>query len=172
MTEDGLLKTYEIYYSRIEFIIGIHQKRISFFWSIISAIIGAVGIGLFNIKTNNQYLLLAIGPCLVFFISYMAKVILHKDKEALLHNIATVAKIEDILGLTDKDIKPNSYWVNDAVISESYIEYRKKFNTSEEFISSTLKSKGIHNTYLNIFLFLQIASVISFISLIVSYFIL
>lgn len=167
MTEEGLLKTYELFFKRVEFIIDLHQKRLTFFWSIISAITGAVVVGLFNLKTNSQYFLLAIGPCLIFFIAYMAKVIIHRDKEDLLHNISTMIKLEDILGLTSKNTTPNSYWVNDSIISESHIKYRKKFKNSDDFVQSTLSSRGIHLTYMNLFTFLEIFSVLSVLSLVI-----
>ena len=163
MTEEGLLKIYELFFKRVEFNIDIHQKRLNFFWSIISAITGAIVVGVFNIKTNSQYFIIALGPLLIFIISYVAKNIIHRDKEDLLQNVAVMVKLESLLGLTcNSKISPIDYWVEDSIISKKHVKYRKKFNNSEEFVNNTLKSKGIHATYMNIFTFLQFFSVLLF----------
>ncbi|MDT8429563.1 MAG: hypothetical protein RQ757_12455 [Pseudomonadales bacterium] len=113
-----------------------HQKRVSFYTSIVTAILGATVAGTINVEDTTHFLLLQIGPLLVFGVSRIAKDGTYRLYQRFLESITIRAKIEQELGLTTPEASdiPNRYWEGESIVPPRHVLSRRASSSSSAFI--------------------------------------
>lgn len=165
---DKHLKLLELFIQEEQYFLQEHQSRIKFYTGLITGLIAATFGGLLNVKNDLHYYALLVGPILIIIISSFAIRGTFRMYQRYLEAITQRAKIEQKLGLTLKNeiFKENDYWQKEAIISQRHILNRKKFESSELFISHFSKL-GYHKSTVNLFKTFMFIGILSVIGLII-----
>lgn len=158
--EKVLLEMLDLAATDERFFIDAHQKRIQFFVVLNTTLFGACIAGI--TKSNDfDVAPLVIVPLLVIFTSHYGKLGVRSLYVRMLETIATRAKLEQILGLTEPQDskKAGAYWAREAIVNTRYIESRQKYLSSQEFIQQGA-SRGFQKTIGNIFTLFQIMALV------------
>jgi len=143
---EQLLKLYELAISEEHHYLDAHHKRIDFYTGILSALLTGTMVGLFQAKQWYHFVFLCIAPVLICVVSRIAIQGTFRVYQLLLETITARAKIEQELGLTNRQPgsadDPDSYWRSEPLISHRHIESRKKYKSSKAFIDAHV-TKGL-----------------------------
>jgi len=120
-----------------------HQSRVHFYTSFISAIIVATIAGTLNAKEAHHYLLLLIGPLLIWAVAQIAEDGTYRLYQRFLEAVTMRAKLEQVLGLTNPfpSLPPGAYWGTEPLIPDRYLRSRQEAQSSADLIS-TSRGKG------------------------------
>lgn len=89
-------------------------------------------------------ILLILGGILVFFIAYAALKHYISDYRRQAETIVQEAKMEDLLGMDDDSRYPlNAYWEGETLLPQSFLESRKRFSSSKDFVDWFVSSTDI-----------------------------
>ena len=148
-----------------------HQTRIYFYSSIIAALVGGTIAGAIKVENKHIYLLLIVGPLIVFILAHLARKGTERFYKRYLESVFTRAKIEQALGLTK--VPPSAdttsdYWTSESFIPQRFIKARKDRPTSEEFVASRLTT-GYQKSTNQLFYAFQAIAVATAVGLILIY---
>ncbi len=147
MDQEGLFKLLELSIKEEQYYLSNFHKELSLLWSIVSAIVAGLTLGLFKVQKPEHFLFLILVPILLFVILNYTKKVLFRSYQRFLECISNRAKIEQLLGLHKTDtMNEKQYWLNEPLIPTRYIESRSNFSSSSEFISHYSK-KGVYSSY-------------------------
>jgi hypothetical protein len=126
---------YNLYTLNIEtekYFLGEHQKRISFYVGLISALISVTVAGM--IKSDKWYhaFLLALGPVAIYVVADLGKTGTNRLYQRFLETISTLKKIEQDLGLHNARQANSQDWVT----REPFTPLRWIESTGTEYASS------------------------------------
>ena len=165
---NDLLKLYEIVIQEEHYFLEAHQNRVAFYAGIVTALLGALIVGTYNAKEWQHFAFLSIIPLLIFAFSIVFTNGITGIYLRFIEAITIRAKIEQQLGLTMPQITivdEGSYWQTEPLIPQRYINSRKSFQTSDEFINVQSR-RGYHATLKIISRILQFVCVILFFGLV------
>ncbi len=124
-----------------------YNSRITWFTSIISALLLGILVGFIRAEQWYHYLLLIIVPICIFGVCRIALDSIYLAHRYMLEAITSRAKYEQYLGLDRPPKFENEdevYWANEGFVPSRYLE-RKKIATSEEWVNSRLDTKDRKN---------------------------
>ena len=140
MTEDEkLYKLYLLNSKNEKYFLSEHQKRVSFYFGLISALIAASIAGV--MKSDKWYygFLLICGPIAIIVVSRLGKKGVNRLYQRFLESITTIKKIEHDFGLTIKRNKnpddENAWVANECFLPCRYIK-ATKYNSSDEWVNN------------------------------------
>lgn len=155
---DQLIELYKITVQEKNDNLKNHHDRVAFYTSFFTAVMTLVFGGLLYTKNWYQYLFLCIGPLIIISISTIAKKTAIKTYQIYLETITICAKYEQLLGLTDGEIidtriknQKNCYWQKEPIMVTRYLENRRKYKNSKDFVSSTISKGQLGIDTLNIY---------------------
>lgn len=126
-----------------------HQRRISFFSGLISALFGGIFWGILRAKNPFELLILVPGPLMIIIISDIAFKGCERLYQRFLEAITVRAKIEQDLGLAEERGSANapnrSKWVlYEPYVTERHVKsrYTDEFTTSKKWIEWHLEGKS------------------------------
>ena len=146
-----------------------HHKRVAFYSSLISAILAATVAGAMRADTWLHYLLLLVGPVLVFSLATIARDGTFRFYQRFLEAVTTRAKLDQSLGLTDPDLLPRpdtGYWLNESLVPPRYLKSRSDVTGSQEFIDKR-KTTGYQRPTIRLLFTFQVIAVVMAVGLIV-----
>ena len=111
---------------------------------------------------NIHFFALSFGAVIVFFISELAIKGIYHSYKSFLETVTVRAKIEQRLGLADISDIEYYHWGNEPIVYHRYIESRNKYNSSAEFVKSTLNEDS-HKWTKFLFTFFKLISIFMFI---------
>ena len=165
---DRLLKIYELIINEEHHYIKTHQSVISFYSGIITALVAGIVVGVFQASEWYHLGFLCVGPLLIFVVSTIAIRGTFRAYQRFLEAITIRAKIEQELGLTMQRSKNTNrtdlYWQSEPIIPICHIESRKRYKSSDAFITD-LSKKGYHLWTIRLFQGFQLLSVLMFVGL-------
>ena len=166
MDNKELLQLYDITIKEGQYYLNSYEKRVTFFWKIVSAIFGGLIVGIFKATMFYHFIILIIAPILLFFIVKITKETLSRAYLSFLECVTIRAKIESDLNLNTPKNYKDLTWENESITPSRYIITRNKYNTSEEFVNNTINS-GIQPIYMSLFNIIQIVSILLTVFLII-----
>ena len=122
-----------------------HQQRLSSFIALLSALFTATIAGLIMSKEWYDFLLVAIGPVAIGYVSWIGKKAISGIYSVFIRNYIVRAKYEQMLGLTvplDQGcgVSDGGYWNLEPIISEYQLSSRSDYsNSSEKFYEHCMK---------------------------------
>lgn len=120
-----------------------------------------------NINHTLLGILLSLGGILVFFIAYAALKHYISDYRRQAETIVQEAKLEDLLGMADASrYSLKAYWKGEALLPHSFIESRKRFDSSKDFVEWFISATDTKIARILYFVFLVIGIAIFFLGLI------
>jgi hypothetical protein len=137
MSEPDLQKLLETKIQEEHYFLEAHQKRIAFYFSVVTAILAATVAGAINASSPEHYLLLLPGPLLVLALAKIARFGTFRFYQRFLETVTMRAKLEQALGLTRPHTIRNEeadYWPEEALIPGRHIRSRKACESSDAFI--------------------------------------
>jgi hypothetical protein len=153
------------------FFLEAHQTRIYFYSSIIAAVIGGAIAGAIRVENRLIYLLLLVGPLIVFILAHLGRRGTMRFYRRYLESVFTRAMIEQALGLTKPlsslDAK-SDYWVEESFIPQRFIRTRKECSTSDAFVNKRL-NMGYQKATNQLFYAFQAIAVLMALGLILIY---
>ncbi len=142
----NLIDLYKIYVEEEHYFLAEHQKRVSFYTGIITAIVTGLGVGLWKSTQWFHYTLIALGLFGLIVICELACKGCFRLYQRFLEAIIVRAKFEQYIGLTDKlyyDDQNDKYWDGESIIASRHIRSRLKYDTSERW-QKAHNQKGYH----------------------------
>ena len=139
-----------------------HQNRVAFYASFITAILAISIAGFIDAKETMHYLILLIGPIIVFVVSLIALDGTFRFYQRALEAITIRAKCEQAIGITDSNVVPKNvpeYWKEESLIPDRYLEARTSTISSSEFINQNI-SLGYQKSTRRLFIFFQGISIV------------
>ena len=159
---DKLLKLYEIARIEEQYFLKEHQSRIAFFTSIISVLIGATLYGITQVTEWYHPIALLVAPIMIYAISNLAIRGSFRFYQRFVEAVMIKAKIDQRLELTRKDWTninlPITYWQNEPLIPERYINARSKSSSSADFYNEVAHG-GYHKYAKWLFYTFQVLSI-------------
>ena len=150
--KDMLIKLYEVTFNDEALHIQYEQKTLSIYISLILAIVGGVLIVLKDIKDEYlQVMTLIIGGFLIILFCYIATRSFKSNYRRHLEAIAFRSKIEHLLDFDKDKFKSNSCWSEENLMMKRYLEDRRKYKNSEEFVQDRL-NKGMAPVVRSVFI--------------------
>ena len=159
MDKEKLMELYQLTIQEAQYYLMSYEKRVVFFWKIVSGIFGGVALGIFKATLYYHFIILMIAPILLFFIADIAKKALYRDYLSFLECVTIRAKIESELELDKENNYKSSIWENEPLIPMRYIKSRKKFDSSEAFVNNAT-NLGIQRIYNRLFNIIKISSIL------------
>lgn len=138
-----------------------HQKRVTFYSSLISAVLVATVAGVMKADSALEYVLLLIGPAVVFALALLAHTGTFRFYQRFLEAVTVRAKLEQQLGLTQPrvtDTSENEYWPEEPFVATRHIRSRRT-KTSEEFIKKYSR-QGYQKPTVRLFCFFQCVAIL------------
>ncbi|MCK5492112.1 MAG: hypothetical protein KAJ14_03270 [Candidatus Omnitrophica bacterium] len=152
-------KTMELYKITVEeehFFLKEHQSRVSFYMSLITALVGAMITGLFYVHSFGQYFLLILAPIALIFVLKNAKEGATRMYQRFLEAITVRAKLENILGMDKKRPDSQEWFKSEAIITERHRASRAESHhkNSQDWVNEHLdidKKVNYHTTVTKLF---------------------
>ena len=170
MNSVDLEKLLEVVIAEQQYWIDGHQKRVAFYSSLISAVFAATVAGALKADCSLEYLLLLIGPILVFSLAIIGRDGTFRFYQQVLEAITMRAKLEQALGLTNECFlqkNASGYWQNESLIAHRHIESRKSATSSKEFVEKSV-SEGYQKSTRRLFLVFQVIAALIAVVLVVA----
>lgn len=168
MENEKLLKLYELAINEEHHFLDAHQARVAFFSGILSALFAGTAAGLFQASEWYHFAILCIGPVLIFVVSRIAIDGTFRLYQRFLEAVTVRAKIEQELGLTKRRSgnadATDSYWQPEPIIPLRHIESRKRYKSSDAFVTG-YSTKGYHRWTVRLYYGFQWLSVLMFVSI-------
>ena len=133
--KNNFIELYKIVTEEAHYFLNEHQKRISFYVSLLTALIGGIVIGFFYSKYWYHYLLLVLGPITLIRISSIAKLGTERMYQRFLEAITVRAKLEHRLGMDLNDQNNKSWLKNEPLITKRHMDSRNnsEYKSSKEW---------------------------------------
>ena len=163
---EQLFELYQLVLKEEHFTLDEHQKRFSFFLVFNSSLIAATVAGAMKADSLLGFVLLLVGPALIFYISLLGKKGTFRFYRRFIEVISIRAKLEQIMRFDE--ILPNPdhavYWINEGLTPPRHKASREGCDTSEEFIEANAH-KGYQAVAVRAFDFFIVISVCLFVGI-------
>ncbi len=137
-TPEQLFKLYELLVREEYFFIQLRQSRVAYYSGILVTLVSATVTGLLLAEKPYQFLLLGVGPIMIFVVALIAIFGTSRPHLRFLETITMRAKVEQDLGLTDATSRLSAErgesWSGEPIVPARYVESREKYKTSDDFI--------------------------------------
>ena len=168
LSKEILLEIWKIHQAQKMDYIAVLQKNLSFFSTLISAAFLATIVAASRSDEPYDYLLLLVGPVLVFALAQIAKLGTARSYIAFLEATTVIAKLETDMGLRTSGLRvienPNTLWPDEAYAPTRHIASEKSFDASAEFVSAKERD-GYQGIILRTMTLFQVVSIIFAIAL-------
>lgn len=128
LCDEKLYKLYELTFENEKHYLSEHQRRVSFYIGLISALITVTIAGLIQSEEWYECFVLLLGPITILVISWIAIKGANRFYQLFLESITKLKKIELDFGL-HKNRNQNSSEENDWTANECYVPKRHKEST-------------------------------------------
>ena len=166
LCEEKLYKLYSLEIENQKYFLSEHQKRVSFYIGLISALVVATVVGVMKSEEWHDFIVLILGPITIIIISLIAILGANRFYLSFLESITTIRKIEHDLGLLKKR-NQNPGDENDWAANEYYIPKRYKESTeypkckySDEWVKAHMFLSEKKPNYNGVVLLLFIATIL------------
>lgn len=136
LSNDELLRLFDISVREHHYYVDTLQKRIDFFTGIISALIVGTFFGLYSAKNWVHYAIILMAPILAFAIAEIGIRSFYRYNKFIYESISVRAKYEQLIKITELETgsEEDRYWQNETIVPPSYLDKRKKWSSSEKFV--------------------------------------
>lgn len=125
------------------------RSTMNFYSTLLLSLTGGILIISKDLKPELFSICFIVGGLCLVVISVMAGFHYKSDYRRQIESMAIQAKIEDVLGFTQVGKNKTSYWIHEAIIPSLYVQTRKKYKNSSDFVDSFVK--GTDMTYIRIY---------------------
>jgi hypothetical protein len=138
-----LLKLYEIVVEEEHHFTKTYQERLAFYSGLITALIAATVAAAFQASEWYHFAALCAGPVLLLVVSTSGHRATFGLYRRFLEAVTMRAKIEQEMGLTEprpvRGDATNTFWASEPIVPTRQLEYRKRRESSKEFVNELLK---------------------------------
>ena len=140
---DELLRLYLASCDEVHRFYESHNKRMEWLIGLVSAVCGAVGLGLMKSDEPLQFVVLSLGSLAIVGISRVARRAIRDDRQYFLEFTTVRSKYEQLLGLTtpmQMKCPPSTYWSEEPLVPSRYIVGRRAHAASEDWVKERLEA--------------------------------
>lgn len=141
--DEKLYKLYALNNENMKHYLSEHQRRVSFYIGLISALITITIAGVIKSEKWYHFLPLTLGPITILVISWIAKKGVDRFYQRFLESITTLKKIEYDFGLLEE--RNNESKDNNWVAKECFtpLRYKKSpYKSSQEWVDKHMRFSG------------------------------
>ncbi len=140
LEKSDLMDLYKLSVDEIHKYHQLHQRRISFFSTLISALFAATLTAFYSSTRWYEYLLLSVGPIIIIVICKIGKRGVYGVYRLLIETITTRSKLEQLLKITTTSCNndDDSYWADESLVPARHINDRKNQKSSDEWVKHFL----------------------------------
>lgn len=156
-----LLRLYDISVREHHYYVDTLQKRIDFFTGIISALIVGTFFGLSAAKSWGHYVIILMAPILAFTIAEIGIKSFQRINKFIYESISVRVKYEQLLKISKLETgsEEGIYWPDETIVPPEYLEKRRKWKSSEEFINF-YKGRRYYKWIMKFYRVVQVISVL------------
>lgn len=165
---DEMIDLYKVFIQQEQWNSKMHMDYAKWFLGINSSILAVTIAGMFKSDIWYEFVILTIGPILIFYLSEFANKTTERFYNRFLEAIISKSKIESKLGLLENSAPKSSAglsWGNEPLILEKHLKNQNNFKTSSDWYASN-KNMGIRPHIVNLFWVVKLVSLVLLISLI------
>ena len=152
LEKSDLLKLLELAGKEELAFLDAHQRRVQFYASLISAVLGATIAGTIKGRGPLDFALLVAGPVLMVALSALAVGGTRRLYQRFLEAVVVRAKIEQCLGFTHPtNAAQGSYWSSESLLAPRHLKARAAYATSQQFVDAHINA-GYHRFTRGLFL--------------------
>jgi hypothetical protein len=171
MEKDKKIELYKLIVEEEHYFLSEHQKRISFYTGLLTALTGGTVVGFLSSKMWYHYLLLLLGPITIIGISVIAKLGIRRLYQRFLESITVRAKLEQDLEMTKYRSTESSEidigWVErEPLITKRHMDSRKdpRYKTSMDWVQDHLsKRENYHGVTIRLFNYAIFLGIVMFV---------
>lgn len=139
LEKDDLLELYKDSVATYLHLNEVTMRRRAWFVAILSALTAATGAGFFQAKTLPHFIVLLLGPAMIFAIAHIGTKAWARDYRAFLEGVSYMLKYQQLLGLHKLPCCPadskdkDAYWHGEPIMAPRHLECRETAS-SEQWI--------------------------------------